>query len=292
VTTLFRSSVPNQVALRLNLPADLPAVEVDTAQAQQVVMNLVINAAQAIGDSRGLISIRTRAMDLDAAAIAAEWGNAGLRPGAHVCLEVRDTGCGMDEATKARIFDPFFTTKPAGRGLGLASVAGIVRAHNGALKVESEPGRGSVFTVAIPAARGGAAPALRRHAAELELTGQGRILVVDDEEIVRTMAEAALKRLGYTVSSADSGPAALAALAVDPLLDLAILDFSMPGMSGQETLARLRAARPELRIVVSSGYCEAECRALFQDQFISGFLQKPYTVTALGQSVKAAMTGA
>jgi CheY-like chemotaxis protein len=123
------------------------------------------------------------------------------------------------------------------------------------------------------------------------LAGQGRILVVDDEEIVRTMAGAALKHLGYTVSSADGGPAALAALAVDPLLDLAILDFSMPGMSGQETLARLRAARPELRIVVSSGYCEAECRTLFQDHLISGFLQKPYTVAALGQCVKAAMTG-
>ncbi len=291
VTTLFRSSVPNQVALRLNLQADLPAVEVDTAQAQQVVMNLVINAAQAIGDSRGLISIRTKAMDLDARAIAAEWAAAGLRPGAHVRLEVRDTGCGMDEPTKARIFDPFFTTKPAGRGLGLASVAGIVRAHKGALKVESEPGRGSAFTVVIPAAQAGAARALPKRAADVALAGQGRILVVDDEEIVRTMAGAALKHLGYTVSSADGGPAALAALAVDPLLDLAILDFSMPGMSGQETLARLREARPELRIVVSSGYCEAECRALFQDHLISGFLQKPYTVAALGQCVKAAMAG-
>jgi CheY-like chemotaxis protein len=129
------------------------------------------------------------------------------------------------------------------------------------------------------------------HAASVELAGQGRILVVDDEEIVRTMAGAALERLGYTVSSADSGPAALAALAVDPFLDLAILDFSMPGMSGQETLARLRAARPELRIIVSSGYCEAECRARFREASISGFLQKPYTATALGQSVKAAMTG-
>ena len=292
VTTLFRSSVPNQVALRLNLPADLPAIEVDTAQAQQVVMNLVINAAQAIGDSRGLISIRTKRMEIDARAIAAEWGNAGLRPGAHVCLEVRDTGCGMDEATKARIFDPFFTTKAAGRGLGLASVEGIVRAHKGALKVESEPGRGSVFTVVFPVAQAGAARALPKRAADVALAGQGRILVVDDEEIVRTMAGAALERLGYTVSSADSGPAAVAALAVNPSLDLAILDFSMPGMSGQETLARLRAARPELRIIVSSGYCEAECRALFQDNGISGFLQKPYTVAALGQCVKAAMTGA
>jgi PAS domain S-box-containing protein len=291
VTTLLRSSVPNQIALRLDLQADMPAIEVDTAQAQQVVMNLVINAAQAIGDARGLISVRTMPLDIDARAIAAEWGNAGLRPGAHICLEVRDTGCGMDQATKARIFDPFFTTKSSGRGLGLASVAGIVRAHNGALRVESEPGRGSVFTVVIPVAQAGAARVVPNHAANVELAGHGRILVVDDEEIVRTMAGAALERLGYTVSSADSGPAALAALAVDPFLDLAILDFSMPGMSGQETLARLRAARPELRIIVSSGYCEAECRARFREASISGFLQKPYTATALGQSVKAALTG-
>jgi PAS domain S-box-containing protein len=292
VTALFRSSVPNQVTLRLDLPDDLPPVEVDTAQVQQVVMNLVINAVQAIGDARGLISVGARLVDIDARAIAAEWGDAELRPGPHVRLEVRDNGCGMDEATKARMFDPFFTTKPAGRGLGLASVSGIVRGHKGAIKVESELGRGSLFSVLIPAARAGAVRPPRERAADLQLAGQGRILVVDDEEIVRNMAGAALERLGYEVSSADSGPAAVAALAVEPLLDLAILDLSMPGMSGQETLARLRAARPDLRIVVSSGYGEAECRALFQDDRIAGFLQKPYTATALGQSVKAAMTSA
>jgi two-component system cell cycle sensor histidine kinase/response regulator CckA len=148
-----------------------------------------------------------------------------------------------------------------------------------------------VFSVLIPAARAGAIRPPRQPATDLELAGRGRILVVDDEALVRTMAGAALARLGYQVSSADSGPAAVAALAADPLLDLAILDLSMPGMSGQETLARLRAARPDLRIIASSGYCEAECRALFQDDCISGFLQKPYTATALGQSVKAAMTG-
>jgi PAS domain S-box-containing protein len=290
VTRLFRSSVPNRVTLRLDLPADLPPVEVDTAQVQQVVMNLVINAAQAIGDSRGLISVRAMAVDIDARAIAAEWGNADLRPGPHVCLEVRDTGCGMDEATKARIFVPFFTTKPAGRGLGLASVSGIVRGHKGAIKVESAPGRGTVFSVLIPAAPAGAVRPRRQRAGDLRLAGQGRVLVVDDEEIVRKMASAALERLGYEVSLADSGPGAVAALAVDPFVDLAILDLSMPGMSGQETLARLRAARPDLRIILSSGYGEAECRALFPDDCISGFLQKPYTSTTLGQCVKAALT--
>jgi PAS domain S-box-containing protein len=292
VTALFRSSVPNQVTLRLDLPDGLPPVEVDTAQVQQVVMNLVINAVQAIGDARGSISVSARLVDIDARAAAAEWGAAELRPGPHVRLEVRDTGCGMDEAIKARIFDPFFTTKPAGRGLGLASVSGIVRGHKGAMKVESEPGRGSLFSVLIPAARAVAVRPPRQRAADPELAGHGRILVVDDEAVVRTMAGAALKRLGYQVSSADSGPAAVAALAADPLLDLAILDLSMPGMSGQETLARLRAARPDLRIIVSSGYCEAECRALFQDDGLSGFLQKPYTAATLGQSVKAAMNGA
>jgi CheY-like chemotaxis protein/two-component sensor histidine kinase len=291
-TRLLRSSVPNRVTLRLDLPADLPPVEVDTAQVQQVVMNLVINAAQAIGDARGLISVRAMRADIDARAIAADWDSPDLRPGPHVCLEVRDTGCGMDEATKARIFVPFFTTKSAGRGLGLASVSGIVRGHKGAIKVESAPGQGTVFSVLIPAAPAGAARPRRPRAKELKLAGQGRILVVDDEEIVRKMAGAALERLGYAVSSADSGPAAVAALAVDTSLNLAILDLSMPGMSGQETLARLRAARPDLRIIASSGYCEAECRALFQDDCLSGFLQKPYTAAALGQSVKAALTSA
>jgi PAS domain S-box-containing protein len=289
VTRLFRSSVPNHVTLRMDLPADLPPVYVDTAQLQQVVMNLVINAAQAMGDSRGLIAVRTMRVDLDAAAIVEEWGGGDLRPGPHVCLEVRDTGCGMDEATKARIFVPFFTTKPTGRGLGLASVAGIVRGHKGAIKVESAPGEGTVFSVLIPASPTEAAEPRRERAVDVKLAGRGRVLVVDDEEIVRKMASAALERLGYSVSLADSGPGAVAALAVDPFLDLAILDFSMPGMSGKETLARLRAARPDLRIIVSSGYSEAECRSLFEEGGISGFLQKPYTSTTLGQCVKAAL---
>jgi PAS domain S-box-containing protein len=283
---LVQPSLPKKVALRFDLDPDLPAIEADRGQVQQVFMNLVLNAGEAVGSHDGLISVRTYVERVDEPYLRLHPEAAALRPGKYVCLEVRDTGCGMDDATKARIFDPFFTTKFTGRGLGLAAVSGIVRGHKGAITVRSAPGSGSCFTVLFPATE----QAVRTSAAETRngaLHGSGVVLVVDDERVVREMAKTALGREGYTVLLADSGPAAIDVLRGHPgEIALVVLDMSMPRMSGEEALWELRKIRPEVKVIVSSGYSEAEAMTLFRGQRVSGFIQKPYTFRELAEKVK------
>jgi CheY-like chemotaxis protein len=211
-----------------------------------------------------------------------------LSPGKYVCLEVGDTGCGMDDATRARIFDPFFSTKFTGRGLGLAAVAGILRAHKGAIVVSSAPGKGSSFKVLFGAV---AQTTGERPAAACGATqGSGVVLVVDDEKLVREMVKKALERCGYRVLLAESGLAAVDLLkrhAGD--IALVLLDLNMPRMGGEEALAELRKIRPGVKVLMSSGYSESETKTLFQEQQIAGFIQKPYTITSLAEKVKACL---
>jgi CheY-like chemotaxis protein len=214
---------------------------------------------------------------------------AELQPGDYVYLEVRDTGCGMDPASKSKIFDPFFTTKFTGRGLGLAAVSGIVRGHKGAIKVATAPGKGSCFTALFPAAQGAAA----KRAATDRLAaphGTGTILVVDDEPVVREMARNALTHHGFVVLVANDGPEAIDILKRHPGdIALVVLDLSMPGMTGEEVLPQLHRIRPAVKVVVSSGYSEIETMALFQGQRVSGFIQKPYTSVRLAEKVKSTL---
>jgi PAS domain S-box-containing protein len=283
---LVRPSIPKKIELRLDLDPDLPAVEADRGQVQQVFMNLVLNAGEAIGSRDGLISVRTYVDDVDEAYLRLRSEAAALRPGKYVCLEVRDTGSGMDEATKAKIFDPFFTTKFTGRGLGLAAVSGIMRGHKGAITVGSAPGKGSCFTALFPAVE----QAVKESpvpARKDTLQGAGVVLVVDDEHVVREIAKKALERQGYTVLLADSGLAAIDMFGRHAgEIALVVLDLSMPHMGGEEALVELRKIRPEVKVVVSSGYSEAETMTLFHGQRVSGFIQKPYTSTELAEKVK------
>jgi PAS domain S-box-containing protein len=286
---LVRPSISKKIALHLDLAPDLPPIEADRGQVQQVFMNLALNAAEAIGSHDGVISVRTGVMDVDEGYLRLHPAAGALRPGTHVCLEVRDTGCGMDEATMARIFDPFYSTKFLGRGLGLAAVAGILRGHKGAISVTSAPGKGSCFTVLFPAAAraGGEQPASSRAPAP---QAAGTVLVVDDERMVREMAKRALERHGHTVLLADSGLAAIDVFRRHPGdIALVVLDLSMPAMSGEETLPELRKIRPGAKVVVSSGYSEAETMALFKGQKVSGFIQKPYTSQGLAEKVRVAI---
>jgi PAS domain S-box-containing protein len=229
---LVRPSISKKIELRLDMAEDLPAIDADRGQMQQVFMNLALNAAEAIGSHEGAITVRTFVQDVDERYMRLHPDAAALRTGTHVCLEVRDTGCGMDEATRAKIFDPFFSTKFTGRGLGLAAVAGIVRGHKAAIAVASAPGRGSCFTVLFPAsaaAAGEPSASLRDSA----LDGSGVILVVDDEPIVREMAKIALERHGYAVLLAESGVAAIDIFRRHPgEIALVVLDLSMPQMNG------------------------------------------------------------
>lgn len=277
IVTLLRPSISRLVEIDLRLDPALPKVNADRSQLQQVIMNLAINGAEAIGDRPGVVTITTSSRDCDG------------QP--HVVMEITDTGCGMDEHTKARIFDPFFTTKFTGRGLGLAAVMGIIHGHRGSISVESEPGRGSRFSVIFPAATA------LLPAAKLEPTveerGQGNILVVDDEDLVRTMAKFTLERCGYTVELAQDGRDAIDAFSVRPNDFAAVLlDLTMPVMSGEEALRLIRQIRPNIPIVLSSGFSETEALERFKKTGLACFLQKPYTASALARRIKQAVTQA
>jgi PAS domain S-box-containing protein len=288
---LVQTSIAKTVQLRLQLNNRLPGIDADPGQLQQIVMNLVINGAEAIGPEGGSVLAITAVQEVDQAYIAT-MSSAGelLRPGRYVLLEVHDTGCGMNEETLARMFDPFFTTKFAGRGLGLSAVLGIVRAHKGALKVYSKPGQGSTVKVLLPASVNPvtAAPA----AFTGNLAGTGTILVVDDEDVVRQTARHTLRRYGYEVVMASNGAEAVECYCGRPdAISLVLLDLTMPVMSGEETLKHLQNINPRVRVLLTSGYNEVEAVQRFAGKGLAGFIQKPYTASALAEKVKALITG-
>lgn len=280
VLTVVKSSIDAHVTLQLNLPAGLPLIQADPGQMQQVIMNLVINASEALNGKPGSITLETRLQEVDAAYTAQTFGPHALEPGHYISLEVHDTGEGMSEDTQAKIFDPFFTTKFTGRGLGLAAVSGIIRGHKGALKVYSAPGRGTTFKIIFPALAVEAAPPPT--VAWRDLTGSGTILVIDDEDMVRKVAKAVLEGKGYHVLLAEDGQAGVELFArVHRQIALVLLDLTMPRMGGEEALTRLRAIRPDVPVILSSGYNEAEILRRFTVQPVAGFVQKPYTATRI-----------
>ncbi len=241
-------------------------------------MNLVINAAEAIGPEGGTVSVSTGVAEMES-------GDEGP-PGRYVYLEVRDSGCGMDEATRAKIFDPFFTTKFEGRGLGLARVSGIVRGHKGRMQLESIPGAGSMFRISLPALEGNF-PRAEKTSSSRDPQGTGTILVVDDEVAVRRVAKAMLERLGYAVLVAENGLEGVTIFEQRAAYITAVLlDMTMPVMDGEHALQRMKAIRADVPILVSSGYSEVVACARFNDSVGVDFIQKPYTVAELANKKK------
>ncbi len=284
---LLAAALPKQVVLSARLAAGLPPVAADPSQMQQVVMNLVLNAAEAIGSRPGTVTVTTTRREVPA-------GERGFRqptgeplaPGVYAELAVRDDGMGMDAPTLSRIFEPFFTTKTTGRGLGLAATQGIVRGHRGGLAVESTPGAGSTFRLLFPASF--EAPAEGK--AALLGTASGLVLVVDDEEWVRDAIAAMLEAAGIAWIAAESGSTALRIFRErDPEISLVLLDLSMPGLSGEETFEELRRIRPGLRVLLSSGYAEDVATSRFLGRGLAGFIQKPYRPEALVAAIRRAL---
>jgi CheY-like chemotaxis protein len=249
-------------------------------------MNLVINAADAIGDRSGTIAIRVHHLRATVDYLSDVHPEAGLEPGHFAALEVADTGIGMDAETQARIFDPFFTTKFAGRGLGLAAVLGIVRGHHGALRVYSEVGHGTTFRIVLPLSASSPVPS---DTADDTWRGTGQILVVDDDAMVRTVARRLLESFGLTVDDVSGGRAAIDRVSAKPAAyDAVLLDLTMPEISGPEVLARVREIRPDLPVVVMSGYHEDEASKTLGAK-ISGFVQKPFTPGDLARRMRVAL---
>jgi signal transduction histidine kinase len=290
---LVRTSISRKVQIQINATPNLPSIEADPTQIQQLIMNLLINGAEAIGDNTGTVIVTTGVREVDASQLNRYYTAPEIASGQFVFLEVKDNGCGMDEPTLSRIFEPFFTTKFTGRGLGLAATLGIVRGHQGALKVDSEVGNGSTFEILFPATT--RAPRKReappQKAPRRVSANEGHILVVDDEEVVRCTAKSALERYGYTVLLSENGHHAVDVfMRLSSQISLILLDLTMPVMGGEEALRKLRAIRPDVAVILTSGFDEARALEGFRETEVAGFLKKPYTVEALVKLVRSILT--
>jgi two-component system cell cycle sensor histidine kinase/response regulator CckA len=279
LAVLLETTISKRVQLRLELAPDLPAIAADSSQLQQIVMNLVLNAAEATGDAVGTVMVATGLQDVDAPYAALNFGTEALAPGRYVFLEVHDTGVGMEPHTLAQIFDPFFTTKFTGRGLGLAAVQGIVRAHHGAIRVYSELGRGSTFRVLFPAT---AEPAVVPAPARAGYRGAGLVLVIDDDTAVRTTLRRMLTHFGFSVLEADNGQEGVAVFRNRAAeIVLVVLDMTMPVMGGEAAFRELRAVRADIPVLLSSGHNEIEATRRVTARGSTAFLQKPFTPSDL-----------
>ena len=283
ILTLLEASAPKHVHLDLDLNDSDCLIKADTGQLQQILMNLIINAAEATV-TEGVVSISVRRLPI---AVPRPTLAADLAAGEYVVLEVRDSGTGMDEDTRRKIFDPFFTTKFTGRGVGLAAVLGIVRGHKGGIEVESAPGRGSRFTVYFPAS-----PVRMKHAAGPASTitsaiRTGTVLLVDDEDVVLRAGRLALERLGFRVLLARNGSEAVEQFRSQHRnVALVILDMTMPGLSGADALHQLKVIDSSVPVLGTSGFSADEARSRFGEA-IAGFIPKPYSLRSFSDTVLA-----
>ena len=292
ITHLIEVSISKNAVLNFNLAENLPRIEADATQIRQVVMNLITNASEAIEDVSGIIRVSTGARECDeeylSDALVPENRTAGL----YVYLEVSDTGGGMDVETAEKMFDPFFTTKFTGRGLGLAAVLGIVRGHSGVIKLGTEPGQGTTFTVLFPASNKEPAPS-----EEKEFFGgwhgAGTVLLVDDDETVRTVGKRMLERAGLAVLVASDGRMGLKMFGdrADDV-DCVVLDLTMPHMGGEQAFHEMKKVRPDIPVILSSGYNEQAVTDRFVGSGLAGFIQKPYASAALLEKIAEVMGGA
>jgi signal transduction histidine kinase/CheY-like chemotaxis protein len=287
---LLRASVSKDIRLELEPSAAPLTVHGDDTQLRQVLLNLVTNAAEAIGPGVGTIVIRTGLQEVTEGSLEREKPTFNVGSGPYAYLEVEDTGSGISEADRVRIFDPFFTTKFTGRGLGLAAVLGIVKGHDGTVLVDSAPGRGSRFRVLLPAIDASLEDSI---AAERDpgrsLRGSGCVLVVDDEPPVRAATVAILSSTGYRVLEADGGDAAVRFFkAHGSEIDAVLLDLAMPHMNGEQTLIELKKLRPDLPVVLLTAYAEDELRLSAIRGQLAGIVAKPFSYEELINAVKAA----
>jgi CheY-like chemotaxis protein len=278
------------VALDYRFEPNLPPIEADGAQLQQVIMNLVTNASESIGDRDGTITVTTGMEYLAAPQEHVESHGWSLVPGLYVTLEVADTGCGMSPETRRRLFDPFFTTKFSGRGLGLSAMLGILKGHNAGIRIRSREGEGSSFKLYFPASVTGGVPAVPAPAVARARLSGGNILLVDDEPDILEATSELLAAMDFKVVPARDGLEALELFQSNPAdFSLVLMDLTMPRMDGREAFHLMRAQDPGLKIVLCSGFNEVDVAKDFPHTSLAGFLQKPYTFQMLKDVVQQAL---
>jgi nitrogen-specific signal transduction histidine kinase/ActR/RegA family two-component response regulator len=289
---LLKSAISKRAELVTDLSEYLPPIKARPAQIRQVVMNLVVNASDAIKECNGVIRVTTKRVTLGA-------NNAGMATkdmteGDYVQLEVSDTGSGMSRETRARIFDPFFSTKSAGRGLGLPVIHGIVQSLHGAIRVESEVGKGTTFQILIPSAGPGARLTRETIAGmepELQRSSEATVLLVEDEAPLRLAVKKMLGNAGFTVVEAGDGPEAVQLLHSQAArIDLLILDITLPGCSSHEVLREAVESWPQIKVILISAYSEEMARASLTASQVRGFVRKPFQVTTLLSTVQNALS--
>jgi PAS domain S-box-containing protein len=289
ILPLISRPIPKTCSVHLDLAQNIPLILADKSQLQQILMNLVINAAEACGTRPGIVLIKTSRCERDDFTLPPGFGLDAIVPGTYVRLEVSDNGSGMSEEVKAKIFDPFFSTKFTGRGLGLSAVLGIIRSHKGSIEVESTPGKGTTFRVYFPAVSG-SVEVKERGTASPGPNITGTVLVVDDEPIVRSTAKSTLEKSGFQVILAEDGE-----IGVQKFVQFAdriavvILDLTMPVMDGEAALGHIKRIDPGARVILTSGFDRLELAERFNGKGFAGFLQKPYTSARLIESVTNAL---
>ena len=289
-TNVLGPVIGDDVGLEYAFDEDIPPVQADGSLLKQMVMGLVANASEAIGDAGGTITVSTGVLDADAEYLAGTYPGEGVPEGRYVFLRVQDDGCGMDEETRGRVFEPFFTTKFAGRGLGLAAILGLVKGHAGAIRVASEPGEGTAFTILFPLEpERTEAPVDEVPVVSAEVTGQ-TILVVDDEESILNVTRLMLEKSGFDVLTTDDGHKGLE-LYRQHAGDIAVtlLDLTMPGMNGDEVMKGILRAQRGARVLLMSGYKEEDVRHRFDVEGMTGFIHKPFELSLLVDRLRSVM---
>ena len=287
ILQLLESSIEKRVKLDVSHDDSTACIHADKGQIKQVIMNLVINAAEAIGEDNGVIEVRTTQIRLRDIDIRPLLGADDMLVGDYICLHVSDNGCGMDNMTQQKIFDPFFTTKFTGRGLGMSAILGIIRGHHGGMAVHSTLGMGTTFDVYFPVSK-------KDEEVEQDLEPQvlnqhvtGTVLVVDDEAEIRALARALLKKMGLNVLLAEDGLEGLQLVRQHgDQLQLVILDITMPRMDGEDLFKEIRMIAPDMPIIISSGYSEKDIKNRFGDELALTFVQKPYHLSVLMNAVQ------
>ncbi len=293
MVTMLKTTLQQNVVIKAELGTDIPFIMGDASQLRQVVMNLIINAAEAIGDAAGEIEVKLAKAEFKAEQSEKDHLGYTIPAGRYICFEVTDNGCGMDDDTRRKIFEPFYTTKFTGRGLGMSAVLGIIKAHSGALQFESRLGHGTTFRIYLPVRISkNESEEAQQINASAPWQGSGTILLAEDEVQVRYISIALLKKLGFNVIDAANGKEALELYQQNAAdITLVITDMGMPVMNGYELFNKLKQLDPQLPIIISSGFGEGDIVSKIPHEAIAGMINKPYNFEQLREVLRGIVEG-